>query len=140
MRFGVAKLFRISRASFPIRKRGFVLTGVFLPGSSRSHGKKLHNGDEHVPAPLPRMRQDLGQPTAKYLRRVFLATRNYLRLRFTALARFARPVRLARAEHLALSRIAAAAGWISAVAAGGIHAAGKRSAAGRKDWIAAAVG
>src|SRR6202051_2544019 len=29
MRFGKAKLFRISRASFPIWKRGFVLTGVF---------------------------------------------------------------------------------------------------------------
>jgi len=40
-------LIRFSRASFPILwKRGFLFTGVFLPGSSRSHRKKLQ--DEHV--------------------------------------------------------------------------------------------
>src|SRR5208282_136945 len=128
---------RISRASFPIRKRGFVLTG-FLPGSSRSHGKKLQNGDEHLPAPLPRMRQDLGQPAAQYLRRLFLAARSHLRLRFASLAPFTRTVRLARAEHLALPRAAAASGGVSAVPAGRIHSAGGRPKTRRRDWIAAA--
>src|SRR5271167_4068750 len=115
MRFGVERFFGRTRASFPIRKRGFVLTGVFLPGSSRSHRKKSHHGDEHPPAPLPRMRQDLGQSAAQYLRRLFLAPRNYLRLRFAPLAPFARTVRFARPEHLALSRIAAAASGLSAL-------------------------
>src|SRR5260370_15662947 len=56
------------------------------------------------------MRQDLGQPAAQPLRRLFLAARNYLRLRFSPTAHFARPVSLARAEHVALSRTAAATG------------------------------
>jgi threonine synthase len=49
------------------------------------------------------------QPT-QHLRRLFLAARSHLRLRFASVAPFARTVRLARAEHVALSRTAAAAG------------------------------
>src|SRR5450759_895955 len=42
------------------------------------------------------MRQDLGQPAAQHLRRLFLATRNHLRLRFHSTTHFARGEQLAR--------------------------------------------
>src|SRR6202521_2545230 len=44
MRFGQAKLIRISRASFPIRKRGFVLTGVFTRLVPQSRKEVAHMG------------------------------------------------------------------------------------------------
>src|ERR1035437_4971873 len=139
MRFGVeANCSRLPNL-FSNPEKGFCRKWGISPGSSRSHGKKLQNGDEHLPAPLPRMRQDLGQPTPQLLRRLFLAARNHLRLRFAPLAPFARTVRLACAEHVALSRTAAVAGRISGVAPSGIHAARERSAARRRDRIAPAL-
>src|ERR1035437_4012035 len=80
-----------------------------------------------------------GATTPQLLRRLFLAARNHLRLRFAPLAPFARTVRLACAEHVALSRTAAVAGRISGVAPSGIHAARERSAARRRDRIAPAL-
>src|SRR5271155_203828 len=124
MRFGVAKFDSHFPDLFSHSEKGFCINWVFFPGSSRSRRKKLHNGDEHVPAPLPRMRQNLGQSAAQYLRRLFLTARSHLRLRFDSFAHFTRPVCLARTEHMALSRAIAAAGGISTVAAGGLHAAG----------------
>jgi len=82
------------------------------------------------------MRQDLGQPAAQYLRRLFLAARDYLRLRFASLATFARTVCLARAQHVALSRVAAAAGGVSALPPCWIYPAGQRAAPRRQDRIA----
>src|SRR5450755_89976 len=140
MRFGVIAICSRIPSLFSHSEKGFCVNwGNFLPGSSRGHGKKLQNEDEHLRTPVPRMRQGLGQPAAQHLRRLFLAARNYLRLRFHPLAYFARSVRLARAEHVALSRVAAAAGGVSALPPRWFYPADKRSAARRKDWIAGAL-
>src|SRR5258706_1034758 len=120
MRFGIREIGRISQASFPIWKRGFVVTGVFLPGSSRSHRSVLQ--DERLRTPLPRMRQDFWQSATQYLRRLLLSPRSHLRLRFDPAAGVAAVVYFARAEPLEVSRAAAFAGGVSAVAAYGIHA------------------
>src|SRR5450759_4829270 len=137
MRFGVEANCSHLPNLFSNPEKGFCRNWGNLPGSSRSHGKKLQ--DEHLRTPLPRMRQDLGRPAAQHLRRLFLAARNYLRLRFDPLAHFARTDRLARAEHVALSRAAAAAGGVSALPPCWIYPAGERSAARRQDRIAAAL-
>src|SRR5436853_3418632 len=128
MRFGIREFGRISQASFPIRKRGFVVTGVFLPGSSRSHGKQLRNVDEPIPPSLSRMRQDLWQSAAQYLRRLFLSARSYLRLRLDPAAGFARAVRLPYARSVALSRTAAIAARLSPVTPHRIYAPSKSAA------------
>src|SRR5260221_4086078 len=110
MRFGISESVRISQASFPIRKRGFVVTGYFLPGSSRIVTEGCSGYvDERIRTGLPRVRQDFRQSAAQYLRRLLLPSRSHLRLRFHPAAPVASVAFFARPEPLALSRAVASA-------------------------------
>src|ERR1700675_4501894 len=120
-------------------EKGFCVNWGFYPARPAVTERSCTYGDEHVRTPLPRMRQDLGQPAAQHLRKLFLAARNHLRLRFSPTAHFARPVGLACAEHVALSRTAAATGGVPALPPSWVHPASFGAAIGRKDRIAPAL-
>src|ERR1700690_116885 len=86
------------------------------------------------------MRQDLGQPAAQYLRRLFLTARSHLRLRFHSPAHFARNLCLARTQYLALSRVVATASGVSALPPSRFYPAGQCATSRRKDRIATPAG
>ena len=68
---------------------------------------------------LPGMRQELGKPAPLHLRRLFLSSGSFLRLRRCARPIYARADRPAPAQHVALLRAAAAPARLSAHGAGG---------------------
>jgi hypothetical protein len=116
-----------------------VLTGYFFPARPAVTERSC-NADERLRTPLPRMRQDLGQPGPQHLRRLLSRPSKSPTITIRIRPRISRDTFASRAPNMWRYRelLPLPEGFQPSLPCW-IYPAGERSAARRKDWIAPAL-